>query len=487
MKLFRNCALLILTVLFLSSCADKPATGPEVLTGAYWKNQALNDIIPYWSKYSHDTVYGAFITNLDSVWKPFGKSDKYPSMISRQIFSYSVSYLLSGNKNDLERAEKAVQWLNDKAWDKEFGGWFDVLDAAGNTVDSAKTTFVQVYAITGLALYYFVTHDPQVLACIEQANNLLESKVWDQGAGGYYNVMNRDWSIKDSNKSFSSQITPVSGYLIYLYCTTHDPKYLSQIDRILNVTTTNMIDKESGWVLENFDKNWVSLSGKEDKTEINIGHNIETAWMLLRANALTGDSKYLNIAEKLSQTIFKYGVLKDKELWLTTVDRNSSSVHHPNTYWWVQAYGNMFNLYWYHATGQKKYLDDFQKGAILWDKHFMDKKHGDTYTSIDTAGMVKDATKANRFKTSYHSMEHCLLNYLCLNLWTNKEPVEFHFKINSSKKGKVLYPVLLEDKNIKISKVIIDNEEQNSLVKEDQSVQLPERNKYDLKVILYTK
>jgi mannose/cellobiose epimerase-like protein (N-acyl-D-glucosamine 2-epimerase family) len=151
--------------------------------------------------------------------------------------------------------------------------------------------------------------------------------------------------------------------------------------------------------------------------------------MLLRANALTGDSKYLNIAEKLSQTIFKYGVLKDKELWLTIVDTNSSSVHRPNAYWWVQAYGNM-----YHATGQKKYLDDFQKGAILWDNHIIDKKHGDTYTSIDTAGMVKDATKANRFKTSYHSMEHCLLNCLCLNLWINKELVEFYFSINLSKK-----------------------------------------------------
>jgi hypothetical protein len=50
------------------------------------------------------------------------------------------------------------------------------------------------------------------LACVEQANNLLESKVWDQGVGGGYSVMNRDWSLKDSNKSFSSQITPVSGY-----------------------------------------------------------------------------------------------------------------------------------------------------------------------------------------------------------------------------------------------------------------------------------
>ncbi|MEA3494502.1 MAG: hypothetical protein U9R42_00520, partial [Bacteroidota bacterium] len=35
------------------------------LEGNFWKNQALTDILPYWTKYSIDTVDGAFITNLD--------------------------------------------------------------------------------------------------------------------------------------------------------------------------------------------------------------------------------------------------------------------------------------------------------------------------------------------------------------------------------------------------------------------------------------
>ena len=42
------------------------------------------------------------------------------------------------------------------AWDKEYGGWFDSMDENGNPVETTKTTFVQVYAITGLVMYYFI-------------------------------------------------------------------------------------------------------------------------------------------------------------------------------------------------------------------------------------------------------------------------------------------------------------------------------------------
>jgi mannobiose 2-epimerase len=336
------------------SCINSPDKTSEVLSGNYWKEQALTDIIPFWTKYAQDKKSGAFFTNLDSLWVPFGSQDKYPSMISRHLFSYSVAYLLSGDEDDLKIADSIAKWLLDNAWDKEYGGWFDALDAEGKSVQTTKTTFVQVYAITGLTLYYFVTHDTTVLRYIEKSNELLETKAWDATYGGYFNMMNRDWSIADSNKSFSSQITPVSGYLIYLFQTTREKKYMDQINRILDTVINRMADKESGWILENFDRNWKYIPGKEDETEVNIGHNIEAAWMLLRNYLLTCNPDYLNSAKNLAGKINSYGVLHEKEIWLTSVGRTSAEKHGTNTYWWVQAYGNMFNLYLYHVLGESQ-------------------------------------------------------------------------------------------------------------------------------------
>ena len=457
-----------------SSCTNSPNKTSDVLSGDYWKTQALRDIMPSWTKYAQDKKSGAFFTNLDSLWLPFGSQDKYPSMISRHLFSYSVAYLLSGDEDDLKIADSTAKWLLDNAWDKEYGGWFDALDTEGKSVQTTKTTFVQVYAITGLTLFYFVTHDTTVLRYIEKSNELLETKAWDATYGGYFNMMNRDWSIADSNKSFSSQITPASGYLIYLFQATREKKYLDQINRILNTVINRMADKESGWILENFDRNWKYIPGKEDETEVNIGHNIETSWMLLRNYILTGRSDNLKLAQILAAGINNFGFLNEKGVWLTSVGRTSSEIHGANTYWWVQAYGNMFSLYLYHVLGERRYLDDFMKGAGFWDSSFLDKRHGDTHFSVDTAGSPDDRTKATCFKTSYHSIEHCLLNMLCLNLWVNNTPVEFHFDISSSRAGNMLYPSILEDKNIKVSKVVIDDLNQPDLVKRGQEIRLPE-------------
>ena len=465
------CWTLTLWVLF-SCCEEKTNRSAKVLSGDYWKSQALNDIIPNWTKFAQDKESGTFYTTLDSLWQPTGDQNKYPSMISRHLFSYSVSYLLSGNEDYLVIADSTVKWLLNQAWDKEFGGWFDSVDGKGNPVQTTKTTFVQVYAITGLVMYYFVTHDKTVLRYIEKSNELLEQKVWDKVAGGYYNTMNRDWTILDSNKDFASQMTPVSGYLLYLYQATKEKKYLDQTKRILDVTTYNMTDNDSGWILESYDCNWRYLAGKAVESEINVGHNIEVAWMLLRSYLLTGDKDQLEAAKKISSKIESSFVFNNHNIWLTSTSRYSIN-QGSRTYWWVQAYGNMFKQYLYRIFKDDQYIDAFQRGGEFWDSGFLDKRHGDTFYSVDSTGSNKDAHKADRYKTSYHSMEQCLINYLSLSSWTNNEPTKLYFRINLSVEGELLFPVILEDESLKISKVVIENIDKTSLVNSSQSITLP--------------
>lgn len=481
----RHFILIFLLVCILFSCRNADSQSQAtVLSGNYWKDQALDDIMPSWRAKARDTVHGAFYTNLDSSWRKFGSTNKFPSMLARHLFSFSVSYLLSGDENDLKIAAETAKWLIDHAWDKKYGGWYDELDEKGNAIKDTKNMFVQVYTITGLTMYYYVTKDSLVRTYIDKANDLIQSKAWDQKKEGFYNEMNRDWTISDSNKAFASQITPVSGYLIYLYAATREKKYLNQIEKIVNATTQHMIDPKTGWVLEYFDKDWNYIRAGDESSEVNIGHNIETAWMLLKTFGLTGDEAYLNTANKLSDKIYEWGVSKEKRFWYTGVGLKNPSLHNETAYWWIQAYGNMFDLYWYHFSSDSKYLSGFENGASFWDAYFIDRQYGDTYTGVDINGVVKDATKANRYKTSYHSMEHCLVNYLALNLWNNNEPVKLHFKINQSGFGDKLYPVMLEDKNIIISEATLNSEGREKLQIEGQSIILPPLNNSSISVIV---
>ncbi len=469
-----KCLNLLGAVLFLLLPACRTATSPGKLTDqAYWKNQALHDILPYWTKYARDTAHGAFFTNLDGQWKALDQSPKYPSMISRHLFSYSAAYLMSGQEEFIDLASRIKDYLLNHAWDKKYGGWFDTITHEGEPLQTSKSIFVQVYAITGLAMYYFVTRDPEVLDYIEKSNNLLETKAWDGESGGYFNVLNRDWSVQDENKSFSALLTPVSGYLLYLYLATRNGQYLVQAERISDTMINRMIHPESGWILESFDRNWTYLPGTPDETEINTGHNMEAAWMLARLYLLNGRQDYLDIAKKLSTRLHTYGFDGDNGIWYASIANLTPGRHSLFTYWWIQAYGNMLDLNLYRLYHQDAYLAYFKKGSAFWDSFFLDRAMGDTYFSVFSDGRVKESVKANPYKTSYHSMEHCLLNYLYLSFWVNRDPVALHFKIRSSVQGDLLYPSPVEDAGIEIIGVAVNHKNHKGISKEKQAVILP--------------
>ncbi|MCX6328269.1 MAG: hypothetical protein NTZ85_01975 [Bacteroidia bacterium] len=47
MNWLRVSSVLLFLLPFFSSCNDKPAVRSDVLSGDYWKSQALKDIVPY--------------------------------------------------------------------------------------------------------------------------------------------------------------------------------------------------------------------------------------------------------------------------------------------------------------------------------------------------------------------------------------------------------------------------------------------------------
>ena len=278
---------------------------------------------------------------------------------------------------------------------------------------------------------------------------------------------------QSKTKSFSSEITPVSGYCFYLYLATRDQRYLYQLRRVMNMVSHKMIDPVSGWVLESFDRNWKYTYSSVENKEINIGHNIETAWMYLRLYLLTRDEKFLAEAKRLGAKIEQFGYNPANGCWYANVAKDLPSQHSDLSYWWIQAYGNMYNLIWYSIDGQQKRLHDFSKGAKFWDTFFVDKQNGDTYQGVNVAGEPVDPVKGNFFKASYHNLENSLLVWLYLDLWVNKKEVKLYFNIENSD-NPTLYPLPVEETHYRILKATLNGKKIQ--VTRDGAVRLPEDN-----------
>lgn len=463
----------LLLITLLGGCATEDSRHPDPqMDGDFWKTQAIDDIIIPWTQNGLNTETNTFPTYMDREWKPFRSTSQNPGMVSRHIFSYSTAYLLTGEDKYLDLATQIVEYMIEYGWDSEYGLWYNEIDEEGNPVDFDKGMFMQLYAVTGLAMYYVITHDETVLEYIQESIELLNTHAHDEQYGGYINALNRNLTVKDPSKRATPQLAPLSGYLAYLYPVTKNDQYLNEMTDGVDLILDKMISPEEQWLMGSFDEQWQVNIEQSDK--INVGHNLEIVWTLLRLHLLTGNESYKEKALEIYPQLYEVTFNEETGAWHHNFSMANNAEKADSTPWWVQAYGNMLELYLYRITEDQIHLDRFQQGADFWNNYFIDKEYGAAYLSVRIDGEIENGNKAVRSKTSYHSMEHGLLNYLYLNLWVQNKPVTLNFKIKSSEEGERLYPNLVEDPEVKISSVTVNGSEWNQFNPEEGYITLPE-------------
>ncbi len=490
----KNRCLMVLWVLLVSlvlfECAETKVDYSQYLQGDYWRSQALNDIIPFWVN-TLDKKGGGYFTDIGRTGT-IGKNPlKYPRMVSRLVYGFSTAYLLSGDEKYLNLAKHGLNYLKKYGWDHKYGGWFMELNAENLPTVPVKVLFDETYGNVGPVFYYYATGNQEALDLVAQTHRLMKEKTWDAEYQGYFDWTEQDWSISNSNieKSFNSQIDTASAYLIYYYLNMKEPALLDDLKKIGNVAVERMYDPDTVCIRENYSKNWKYLgSYLGDQDQIDIGHNLKTAWVLLRIYQLTRDEKYLNCAKKLSAKLLESAWDSRYYGWYF-----SKNAHQPakndnerRKCWWTQTEGNFMLLNMYNITKDRLYLDYFQKNAYFWDQYIVDHKYKEVYPYVSDSG-IPDASanyKANLYKSAYHSMENALMNYLYLQLYVQRQTAELHFLLSASEDGTKHYVKIIEDPAIVIKEVEINGKRWERFNPKEGYLILPKGDKLKVQVVL---
>jgi hypothetical protein len=91
-------------------------------------------------------------------------------------------------------------------------------------------------------------------------------------------------------------------------------------------------------------------------------------------------------------------------------------------------------------------------------------------------------SKADPYKSAYHSMEHALTNYLYLNLYKDHTDAELYFRLSADAAGEKHYVNLLEDPSVIIKSVEIDGKEWADFKADEGYVTLPAGRNMKVKV-----
>ena len=469
----RILTLSFLAAFILSLSAACPAD--SVLNPDHWKNQAITNLIPFWEN-TIDTDNGGFFTNINEDGTQGAPANKYSRMISRVVFGFCAAYLISGDGQYLKFAKHGMDYLSQYCFDRDNGGWYTTIDETNEPDNADKNLFDETYGNLGPVFYYFTTGDRSAVSMVEKTHAMMRSNAWDAEYTGYYASVGPKWEKNTAVKSFNAELDTCTAYLIYYYMATRDPSLLKELTTIGDMIISRMME-ENGFVGESFDRDWTPRD-----ENLWAGHNLKTGWVLTRIYYLTGAEKYLAAAEKIAAGQIKYTWDKKYTGWFFHFNSKNPAEIDDEKDWWTQEEGDNLMMSLYHATGDKKFLDKFTAGAKFWDKNFVDKKYGEVYDRLKRNGKPDIRTKADVYKSAYHSMEHALINYLYLSLYKDRGEAALYFSLSADAAGEKHYVNLLEDPSVMIKSVEIDGKEWADFKADEGYVTLPAGRNMKVKV-----
>lgn len=153
-----------------------------------------------------------------------------------------------------------------------------------------RTSQDLAYGLTGLGMYYFLTHDKTVMYRIIQMKDFIFSLYMDD-ARGFLTWKPRH--MKDSEVQIVAQLDQLYAYMLMLTPTLPEPfcsQWKQDMKKIIDILITQFYSEryEFFWGL---DSDSHSMQLGTDHTD--FGHSVKTFWVILKIGELLKDPFYI--------------------------------------------------------------------------------------------------------------------------------------------------------------------------------------------------
>jgi mannobiose 2-epimerase len=208
------------------------------------KNHLVNELLPFWTNRFEDKLNGGFITHFDEKGNDSGEDEKSLIAQARCLYTVSSAYRAGyGGKEMARLAKHGADFMIDKMWDREHGGFFWMMDRKGNVKIDRKIIYGQSFAIYSLSEYTLATGDHRGIEYAENVFDLLQKYCVDSMYGGYWEMFHRDWTLcgpgsqGGDRKTLDVHMHLLEAFTTLYECTgkdVHRRKLLEDIDLLIN-------------------------------------------------------------------------------------------------------------------------------------------------------------------------------------------------------------------------------------------------------------
>ena len=404
------------------------------------ENHLLDELLPFWIVRMIDHDNGGYLTHFDKDGNDSGEDEKSLIAQTRCLYTCASAHRAGyGNGQFAEMAKHGVDFLINKMWDKDHGGFYWMMDRKGNVKIDQKIIYGHSFAIYSLSEYTLATGDSIGVEYARKVFDLIQKYCVDSMYGGYWEMFHRDWTLcgpgnqGGDRKTLDVHMHLMEAFTTLYECTgedVHRRKLIEDIDLLINriihpVYKTGIPQFFKDWTVApqiKFDIIWgwdrFSEEGQKGNATDNTcyGHNAEFAWLLLHAlDILKADKADYT---SLFRTIYDHTIVNgiDYEYGGVYVEGpHSGGVYDKEKEFWQQAEVLIGLLDAVIMFKDEKYGEAYQNvHRFVYDK-CVNKGVGEWFPLLSRKGEPIWTHMSHSWKINYHTVRAVIQSIKRLN------------------------------------------------------------------------
>ena len=271
-----------------------------------YKKALLNNIIPFWEKYSIDTENGGYFTCLDTNGNVYD-TDKFIWLQGRQVWTFSMLYnKVEKNEKWLAIAKNGIDFLRKYGMNSKGDFYFSVTKE-GKPLVQAYNIFSDCFAAMAFSQYALASGDDEVKELAKKT---------------YFNILNRidnpkgKYEKNTGTRQLDGFSLPMilSNLVLELEAVLDPGEVEKTIGYSIHQVMEVFLDKKTGLIFENVLPNGEQHDSFNGRL-LNPGHGIEAMWFMIDIGARKNDQALmvlpLNEAGNGNAKQFRIKGLKD--------------------------------------------------------------------------------------------------------------------------------------------------------------------------------
>ncbi len=360
-----------------------------------FKNELVNNILPFWLNNAIDYENGGIYTCLDRQGNIYG-TDKSVWFQGRALWSFCKAYNTVEKRDEYLEAAKLIYSFLPKCTDTD-GRMYFTVTKDGRGLQKRRYYFSETFAAIGCAEYYKATGNKEALKNAEQ----------------YFEVAYNCFTGKIKNtpkiNPENLQAKALSPVMIML-ATAQVMRTLGENQEKYSKIAKECLDEilNGGFLTEKALFESVSADGTTMDTPagrvVNPGHSMEAAWFIMLEGVLTKNAEAIEAGKRILDMTWPLGW--DKKggiIAFCDIDgKPPVQLEWDMKLWWPQCETMIALRMAYILFKEEKYNQMYEEVKAYVKQYFVDNECGEWYGYLHYDNTVSTTLKGNIFKGPFH-------------------------------------------------------------------------------------